>query len=436
MHKKKKSMVAASDSIAIRKMYRTGEHTKTDLAKRFGCCPQTIANVLKRNEDKDVYVRTSNPTNLLIMPYRNQIREWLKKADLKIENVFQKLMNLGAVLSRSTVGRAVKAIKQELDLSVIRYETTPGQQAQVDWGEFPGYKVLVDGVEKPIYALFLILGYSRTKYVEFTTEMTCKSLIHCIENGLRYFGGTPEELLFDNMPQVVNRCLVDRTSHKLERELVPEFVSFADYCGFTIALTRIRRPQEKGKVERFVGFFKDSFMPLLEKKTGHDLEDLNSRALLWCDKVNSQIHGTTGEKPCDRLPQENLKPLPDITYFEDDTVKVYRDGSIYYHGYVYSVDSRYEGEDGKIVEKNNSIFCIINNELVILGKRNLPVYIRKRYSRTKQEVKKQKKRKSKHNSLASRFIDALHPPIKYTRSFYNAHFGTKVQCGSIHIPIR
>ena len=430
-------MVAASDAVEIRKMYDTKQHTKTELAKLFGCCPQTIATVLDRTPDKDVYSRTSNPANFLIMPYKDQIREWLKKADLKIENVFQKLMNLGAVLSRSTVGRAVKDIKHELDLSEIRYETTPGQQAQVDWGEFRGYKALVDGVEKPIYALFLILGYSRTKYVEFTTEMTCNSLIHCLENGLRYFGGTPKELLFDNMPQVVNRCLIDRTSHKLERELVPEFVSFSHYCGFEIRLARIRRPQEKGKVERFVEFFKDSFMPLLEKKTGHDLEDLNSRALLWCDKVNSQIHGTTGEKPCDRLPQEDLNPLPGIPYFQDDTVKVYRDGSIYYHGHVYLVDSKYAGEEGKIVQKGNSIFCIINNELVILGKRNLPVYIRKRYSRTEQTVKhqKQKQPSSKLNAFLSRFVSPLQPPINYTRSFYNAHFGTKAQCKTLHIPV-
>ncbi len=430
-------MVAVSDCISIREKYDTKEYTKTELAHLFGCCPETIKNILDRTPDKDVYNRTSNPTNLLITPYKDQIRAWLTKADLKIENVFQKLMNLGAILSRSTVGRAVKDIKHELDLSAIRYETTPGQQAQVDWGEFPGYKVNVDGVEKPVYALFLILGYSRTKYVEFTTEMTCKSLIHCIENGLRYFGGTPKELLFDNMPQVVNRCLIDRESHKLERELIPEFVSFSHYCEFEIRLARIRRPQEKGKVERFVGFFKDSFMPLLEKKTGHDLGDLNSRALLWCDNVNSKVHGTTEEKPFDRLPDENLKPLPEVTYFQDNTVKVHRDGSIFYHGYVYSVDSKYAGEEGKIVIKGNSIFAIINNELVILGKRNLPVYIRKRYSRTEEPLKPQKQKKAKpvQNSLLSRFISTLHPPIQYTRSFYNAHFGTKVQCGTFHISI-
>lgn len=420
-------MVAASDALRIREMYKTNEYTKTALAKLFGCCPDTITNVLERTQEKDVYVRTSNPNNLLIMPYVDIVRHWLKKADLKIENVYQKLINLGAVLSRSTVGRAVKRIKYELDLSAIRYETTPGQQGQVDWGEFPGYKAIVDGVEKPIYALFIVLGYSRTKYVEFTTEMTCESLIRCIENGLRYFGGTPKELLFDNMPQVVNRCLIDATSHKLERELIPEFVDFSDYCGFEISLTRIRRPQEKGKVERFVEFFKDSFIPLLEKKTGHSLLDLNQRARAWCDKVNSQVHRTTGEKPSERLPLENLNPLPDITYYDYDTINVLRDGTVYYKGYTYSVDVKYSGEEGKIIQKESSIFALINDELVILGKRDLPVFIRKRYSRTKKKVTHQKRKKRANISPLARFISEDYSPTKYTRSFFNAHFGRKEQ---------
>ena len=142
-------MIAAADAIAIRNMFSTGEYTKTALANLFGCCADTITNVLNRSADKDVYVRTTNPDNLLIMPYKDLIHEWLSKADLKIENIFQKLMAMGATFSRSTVARAVKSIKHALDLSVIRYETSPGQQGQVDWGTFPGYKAVVGDVDSP-----------------------------------------------------------------------------------------------------------------------------------------------------------------------------------------------------------------------------------------------------------------------------------------------
>ena len=80
--------------------------------------------------------------------------------------------------------------------------------------------------------------------------MKTATLIRLIENALNYYGGTPKEILFDNMPQVVNRCLREGPTHILERELVPEFTSFADYYGFDIALARIRRPQEKGYSEK------------------------------------------------------------------------------------------------------------------------------------------------------------------------------------------
>lgn len=237
-----------ADAPSIRADFRTGLYTKTELARKYNCHPETISNVLERSEDKDVYARTTNPDNLLIMPYMDFIRGILEKGNVQATIIYQKLLEKGAYISLSTVSRAVKRIKYELDLSAIRYETTPGQQAQADWSEFRGYTATVDDCERPLYAFFLILGYSRTRYVEFVTEMKTQTLIRCIENALAYYGGTPKEILFDNMPQVVNRCLREGQPHQLERELVPEFTSFADYYGFDIVLARIRRPQEKGKV--------------------------------------------------------------------------------------------------------------------------------------------------------------------------------------------
>lgn len=75
------------------------------------------------------------------------------------------------------------------------------------------------------------------------------------------------------------RRLREDSSNLLERELVPEFTSFADYYGFDIVLARIRRQQDKGTVERFVKYSKENFIPQLDKKTGHDLDELNRLAL-------------------------------------------------------------------------------------------------------------------------------------------------------------
>ena len=261
------------------------------------------------------------------------------------------------------------------------------------------------------------------RYVEFVTEMTTSSLIRCIENALNYFGGTPKEILFDNMPQVVNRCLREGHPHQLERELVPEFTSFADYYGFDIVLARIRRPQEKGKVERFVGYFKESFIPFLDKKTGHDLNELNDLARKWCDRVNANVHSTTGEKPFDRLPLEGLRKLPPIPYYEENTIKVQRDGSVYFRGRVYRVDESLAGCTGQVYDLEDTLFAKLDGRSFFLGTRDLPVYIRKRYSRTKQTVHGQKRRTHRASSKTSsleKWLPRLYGDVKMNWRACNA----------------
>lgn len=415
-------MVDAHDSIAIRSYYATGYYTKTALARMFNCTPRTISNILNRTAENDIYIRKTNPNNLLIMPYKQLIREWLSKGDLKTENVYQKLLDQGAALSRSTVARAVRSIRHELDICAIRYETAPGQQGQVDWGVFPGYKAIESSIEKPLYALFMILGYSRTKYVEFTTDMTCESLIRCIDNGLRYFGGTPKELLFDNMPQVVNRCLKTGNTHSPIRELNPEFTCFADYCGFDIVLARIRRPQEKGKVERFVGIFKNSFMPLLDKKTGHDISILNQLAISWCDKMNKRVHSTTGERPCDRLPLENLRSLNDIPFLDTGTRVVPKDGRLHYHGSIYQIDEGYAGQEAKIVHQGNALFAIIDDQYIFLSKRNPLIYKRKSTPSAKRYALQGQTRREVQQSCTQNQIPCIYKKIQITERYQSIHY--------------
>lgn len=402
--------MVTSDAPLIRSDYESGLYTKKALAEKYHVHPDTISNVLSRCEDRDVYVRKTWSYNLLITPYLDVIRQWLSSNPrLQATTIHQKLVNLGSSLSQSTIDRAVKHIKYELDLSAIRYETSPGKQAQADWGTFKGFSATIDGVERPLYAFFLILGYSRMKYVEFVTSMTTSVLIKCIENALTYFGGSPEEIMFDNMIQVVNRCLTERGSGVLERTLIPEFTSFAEYIGFDITLQRIARPQQKGKVERTVGFFKDSFIPTLSKKTGHNLADLNRQAIEWCDEVNSKVHDTTKEIPFNRLKDENLSVLPEIPFYQNNKVKVQKDGSVCYKGRVYSVDNRFAGEEGSVIDLEDTIFAYFDNTLVILGKRNLPVVIRHRYSHTKDEGNLKQKKQKVSKSDISHWLDASMP---------------------------
>lgn len=370
----------------IRAYYATGNYNYTYLGKMFNCDWRTIKRIIETNVDK--YIRTvlSPKGPVLIEPYKDFIRKTLKKNPwITVKAIYEMIKGKGANISKSTVYNAVQTIKRELELAIERYETQPGQQAQVDWAYLPGMRVNENGHEVPVYAFLFILGYSRSVYVEFVTSMKTKTMISCLQHAFESVGGVPKEVLFDNCAQVVNLCINPDNKYKKDRAIIPEFQSFADYTGFKIVLCDPYTPQQKGKIENTVKFLKNTFIPFQLRKTGIDLDDLNKEGQLWCKNANDRIHGTTGEKPSERLKSEGLSPLPDLPFLENNTVKVTRDGSVYYHGYVYRVSSIHSGAEGHVVDLENTLFLVLNGDPghpILLGKRNLPAFVRARYGRT------------------------------------------------------
>ena len=186
--------------------------------------------------------------------------------------------------------------------ATVRFETMPGKQGQMDWGFFEDHTVYEDGKWKRLYCFLLVLGYSRMRYIEFVTDMSTNTLIRCHQNAFRYFGGYPEEILYDNMKQVVVKRLLKQEDSTLNRQ----FEDFAGFYGFKPILCRPYRGQTKGKVERTVQFVRDNFMIGIKYNS---LADLNGQALAWCNKVNGKVHATTNEIPFERLKKEGLSPL-------------------------------------------------------------------------------------------------------------------------------
>jgi transposase len=187
--------------------------------------------------------------------------------------------------------------------ATVRFETMPGLQGQMDWAHFEDHKIKDEnGVVKKLYCFLLILGCSRMRYIEFVTDMSTNTMIRCHANAFRYFGGYPEEILYDNMKQVVIKRLLKQEDSTLNRQ----FEDFAGFYGFKPILCRPYRGQTKGKAERTVSYVRDNFMVGIKYNS---LDDLNGQALAWCNKVNGKVHGTTGEIPFERLKKEGLNPL-------------------------------------------------------------------------------------------------------------------------------
>jgi len=181
---------------------------------------------------------------------------------------------------------------------IIRFETAAGYQAQVDWTPIRNGK-------KPIYAFVMILGYSRAAFVCFTDSMRQEVWQDCHEKAFHYFGGTCQTILYDNLKSVI----IQRDKYGLGKHgFNQDFLDFSKY-NFVPKLCRPNRPQTKGKVERFNQYLKRNFyVPLRASLKGSGLELrsqlLNERIFTWLEKSHQRIHGTTGEKPADRLQEE------------------------------------------------------------------------------------------------------------------------------------
>lgn len=84
---------------------------------------------------------------------------------------------------------------------MVRFETPPGQQAQVDWAELGKHQL--DGREVALHLFVMVLGFSRTLYAEAVTAEDLPTFLSCHARAFAFFGGMPAEVLYDNAKVVV-----------------------------------------------------------------------------------------------------------------------------------------------------------------------------------------------------------------------------------------
>lgn len=183
---------------------------------------------------------------------------------------------------------------------VVRFETPPGLQAQVDFAEFS----LPWGRR---YALVVVLGYSRLMWVQFYPRQTMAVLVSGLEEAFASFGGVPLELLFDQMRAVVIDDQRPTGGRVLENA---EFSRFAVHWGFRIRACRPYRARTKGKVERPIGYLRRAFF---YGRSFLNDADLNTQLEHWLRVVaNPRLHRTIGEPPDLRFQRDErrlLQPL-------------------------------------------------------------------------------------------------------------------------------
>jgi transposase len=255
----------------------------------------------------------------------------------------------GIVASLRTVQRAVEPYRQELlaeARATVRFETAPGRQLQIDFGE---RLVEIGGRKVKVFLFVATLGFSRRLHVRAFRHERQESWFDGMESAFLSFGGVPAELLFDNARSLV-------TDHDAETRTVvfnAKLLAFARHWGFRPRACAPYRARTKGKTERGVGYVKRN---AIAGRSFASWEAFEAHLTGWeRDIANARLHGTTGEAPMIRFARDELtalQPLVDRPSFRACRTlerRVRNDCAVEVDGNAYSVPWRLIGERVEVV---------------------------------------------------------------------------------------
>jgi hypothetical protein len=213
-----------------------------------------------------------------------------------------------------------------------RFETPPGQEAQADTST---YTVLLGGVPTRVELYRVILCWSRFEWGRFYPRFRRPDMKRGTYAAMVSFGGSTEIVVVDNTSLAVDE------GSGATAVFNPEMVEEGRALGFAWFAHEIGDADRSGKVERGFLHVEHSFLP---GRTFRDLDDLNAQFAAWLAEANARVHGTTKERPIDRLMVErrHLLPLPNHSIDLSEVVarKVGVEGYISFETNKYSTPAR------------------------------------------------------------------------------------------------
>ena len=331
-------MIRSGLILMIRQEAQSGQ-TAYAIGKKLGISKNTAKKYIKDVPEDHGLKERKRPSKL--DPYKLQVDTLMSRGIFNCVVIMERIQDAGYDGGITIIKDYVQNKRPPRNTPAVRrYETLPGKQAQMDWGIV--HYIDEKGIVHKAPAFMMILGSSRTKYLEFTKRCDFYSLLRCIVNAFEYFDGVPEIVLTDRMKTVIDGSEAGKPLWN------KRFEDFASDMGFIPKVCRPKRPQTKGKVERLVDYVKDNFLP---GRTFTDAEDLNRHAIAWCQKADSKRHGTTGEIPLESLMKEPLLALPSQETrdkYRWEVRKVTRDGFISYDGAMYGIPWCYSGRELRV----------------------------------------------------------------------------------------
>lgn len=353
-------MLRGGQILDVMELHRQGLSIR-EIARRTGISRNTVKKALSQRRLWSYKAR--GPVRSKLDAFKPYLEERVAVGVTNGVRLLAELRQMGYTGGYTLVREFLKPRRQVAKpLATVRFETKPGEQAQVDFGVFVCEH---NGKRSRYYAFVLVLSYSRMLYVEFVEHQDLSTLIRCHIHAFQTLG-IPQVILYDNMKTVVTGRTADG-----KIEVNTRFADFARTVGFTPRACRPYRPQTKGRVERSIGYLQQNFWP---GRTFANLNDLNQQVSAWCKEANQRIHGTTGKRPCDLWEDEPLTQVWDpmlAARFALEERKVGRDGFIQFGGSRYGVPWQYAGQLVQVRETAAYIEILRNGQRVMTHPKSL-----------------------------------------------------------------
>jgi transposase len=331
-------MLRKEDWMTIEAGIARGVYQK-DLAQELGVHPKTISRALKRGGPPSG--KRPGAKGSKLDPYKPLVDEMLRDGVWNSVVILRELQARG-YLGASSILRAYIHPKRALRESrvTVRFETTPGQQLQNDWGEL---YTTVGGEHRKVYVSVSTLGFSRRFFFWCAERSDAEHTYEGIIRAFEHFGGVTREVLVDNQKAAVISHRIGETVRFNER-----FIDLAGQYGFAPKACRPCRARTKGKDERMVGYVKHHFF--VRYRSFESLAHMNQLALEWlAQEADLRIHGTVKEVVRERFEREvpHLAPLPAVRYDTSyrERRHVHWDGYIDVRGNRYSVPAEFCGRE-------------------------------------------------------------------------------------------
>jgi transposase len=254
-------MIDKEEFTVIHTLHKRGYSIRA-ISKIVGLNRRTVSKRLKEKELKP-YKKCEYKSKL--DPYKKYILQRVQQASpdkIPSSVIYEEIKNYGYDGKIRILQTFLSSLKtSSTPEEVIRFETKPSYQAQVDW-------TIIRAGKNPIYGFVMVLGFSRMAFVYFTDNMRQETWQNCHVKAFEYFGGVPQTLLYDNLKSVViQRDKYGKNQHGFNND----FLEFAK-DNFIPKLCKVYRAKTKGKVERFNLYLKRNFyIPLKASLKGSSI---------------------------------------------------------------------------------------------------------------------------------------------------------------------